>query len=1422
MSGRETILGIDIGSVAISLVQTDISGNILYTIYAFHHGRIDETLEKLQKDIDLSVVSGIGTVTKDHFKPENVKYYDSQIAIISAAKKLHPDLASIMVVGAEKFQLINFDDKGNYKHTATNTSCAVGTGSFLDQQARRLDLEDVQELCTIAMQNNGEFPDIASRCAVFAKTDLIHAQQEGYSLSAICDSLCRGLAKNIIDTLYSDDKPSCPVLFAGGVSRNNAVKKHLESLLGIKLLHHDYAHILPAYGSCLLYLKENKEFQYKGICSLNDYLKSKDKEKKYFHDPLSLSLTRYPSFASEESYEYKPVSVVHPVIIQVDVYKKLTAGNIIRIYLGIDVGSTSTKAILCDEKNDPLAGFYTYTAGRPIPATQSIIEAISDIQVRRGVKFEIIGAGTTGSGRKFIGKILNADLIIDEITAHARAAYELNPDTDTIIEIGGQDAKFTLMKNGRVTFTQMNSVCAAGTGSFIEEQARKLGVSLEDYSVTAEGANAPLASDRCTVFMERDINNYLNKGYSVEEILATVLHSVRENYLKKVAVEATIGNNICFQGATAKNKALVAAFENKLGREIFVSKYCHLTGAMGLTYILAEELKAKSGFRGLNVYDQEIPVKTETCQLCNNNCRIRIAEVSGENVAYGFLCGRDYNTKKYVDRNTSGFDLIKERRNHFHVPKKRSFKYPVKIGIPASLHVFDEIILWQRFFSNLSVDTVTSENFENPVKTGKRIAGAEFCAPMEAMYGHVAWLAERADYIFLPVYLEARDKEFEAERNYCYYTQFSPSVVSSSGSNGLMKKCLVPLLNYSAGIKAVKKELFKCLQAVLGPSFTNEELNEAFTDALYFFNRKKETLKLIFDQDFSKSQDISVVLVGRPYLILSPNMNKGIPDIFEGMGIRACFQDMLVYNHQDYSDIDYLLKVFPWYYAANILEAAKVSAVTKNLYPVLITAFKCAPDSFLIDYFKKIMDAHQKPYLILQIDDHDSNVGYETRIEAGIRSFRNHAAMDHQKVKTVLPIISPPEKSIWARKIIVFPNWDQLVAPMLVANLKKEGLDARLLVPDDEITRKSMVHNTGQCLPINIITQEFIEYVRKNNLDPAETMLWMVETKLTCNIRLYPYYIKNLLDKCGEGMEKAIIYSGDVSHLDISLKTCLNAYLIYMIGGLIRRIGCKIRPYEVLKGETDKAIKESIKIMTKAFLGRTSVEKSLVQALSLFEKIRYNPVQRPKVAIFGDLYVRDNDVLNQDLVHVIEDAGGEVITTPYHEYTKLTAQNGLRRRIARGANLEALGLKAMLTGIQLLDKTYYKHFRKFLGDLPAIHASKYEKKLELFNIKTLHSGESYENILKIFFLLDNFPDISLFIQTNPAFCCPSLITEAMKNQIQRITGVPVVTITYDGTSEFKNDIIVPYLKLATKREPLKTEKIKPKPWSILSNIKIPI
>jgi predicted CoA-substrate-specific enzyme activase len=422
----------------------------------------------------------------------------------------------------------------------------------------------------MALKNSSPIPDIAARCSVFAKTDLIHAQQKGYGLDSICDSLCKGLADNISDTLFNKVVPESPIFMTGGVSKNRSVVRHLQRIIGKEIEIHPHSHLFPALGAASLLLKDIR-------CGMDiapfdpGKLVLKQGEPEYFYEPLVAPQSRSQDTIIQEHFVYLPSISDHTAGVQVNIFNKSYTGNS-RLYLGIDIGSTSTKAVLLDEDGHPVSGFYTYTSGQPLKATQAIFEAIDQVAKTRKLTIRVRACGTTGSGRKFIGGIVGADQVIDEITAHARAAFELNPQTDTIIEIGGQDAKFTQMNNGVVTFSHMNTVCAAGTGSFIEELAGRLGVGLEDYERMAMGRPAPLASDRCTVFMERDINQLLSQGYSVEEVLATVIHSVRENYLKKVASEAHIGNNICFQGATAKNRALVALSPYRGPGDLFITQ----------------------------------------------------------------------------------------------------------------------------------------------------------------------------------------------------------------------------------------------------------------------------------------------------------------------------------------------------------------------------------------------------------------------------------------------------------------------------------------------------------------------------------------------------------------------------------------------------------------------------------------------------------------------------------------------------------------------------------------------------------------------------------------------------------------------------------------------------------------------------------
>ncbi|HSH20648.1 MAG TPA: acyl-CoA dehydratase activase, partial [Draconibacterium sp.] len=581
MSAHKKYIAIDVGSVALSVILLQDDKKIVQTGYEFHEGNIVEKLVEMLSVFDLGGVCGIAATSSAAPYVNASLVCDNRVAYITAAKANQSNVGSLLIIGGEKFGLVQFDENQQYRKFKSNSSCAAGTGSFLDQQCKRLNIESISEFSDLAGNNKGDFPKIASRCSVFAKTDLIHAQQEGYSLSEICDGLCYGLAKNIVDTLFKSTSINLPIVFAGGVSLNGAVVKHIELLIGEKPVVGENSHLYGAIGAGINLIEEGMSDTDLIINSARDIILENVKEKNFFHRALKLELSEYPDFTSVEKYNFNSKVLKNTPYVEVDIYAEIQNPEN-RIFIGFDIGSTSTKAILLDENKQVLAGFYTRTSGQPVVAIRIILEAIQNIIDEKKISFEVLGAGTTGSGRKFVGKIIGADIIPDEISAHARAAVELDAEVDTIIEIGGQDAKFTTLSNGNVTFSVMNNVCAAGTGSFIEEQAAKLGVSLSEYSKRAENIAAPMASGRCTVFMERDLNHFINENYKTNEILASVLHSVRENYLTKVAVEKNIGKKIYFQGATAKNKALVAAFEQKLNKPIMVSEYCHLTGAFGV------------------------------------------------------------------------------------------------------------------------------------------------------------------------------------------------------------------------------------------------------------------------------------------------------------------------------------------------------------------------------------------------------------------------------------------------------------------------------------------------------------------------------------------------------------------------------------------------------------------------------------------------------------------------------------------------------------------------------------------------------------------------------------------------------------------------------------------------------------------------
>ncbi|MDR3682314.1 MAG: acyl-CoA dehydratase activase [Geothrix sp.] len=1419
MALGKAILALDIGSVSTSLVVLDRDRQVLHRGHGPHHGHIAQSVVDLLADVDLSEIGWVATTGSTPARIRSSGRFDDRLAVMAAAQHLHPDLGAVLYIGGEHFGLITFDENHEYRDAHGNSSCAAGTGSFLDEQAENLGLHGSAALGAAAERSDRPPPRIASRCAVFAKTDVTHAQQQGYSRESICDGLCQGLAATVVDALFSGGAVPTPIVLAGGVAQNAAVVRHLTALIGSDLVVDPWAHVYGAQGAALLLLAQitgaggeaPPSPEPLDLHRPGDLLLEEHGGRTYAHGPIDRDLPDYPDFRGIERYLFEPRVVREAEPVEVDIYRAVPPGTRSRLFLGLDIGSTSTKAVLLDEAREVVAGFYTRTTGRPLLATQALFEAIQSWGDGRTLELAFAGVGTTGAGRKFMAAIIGADLVIDEISAHARAAFDLDPEVDTILEIGGQDAKFTTLKNGMVTSAVMNTVCAAGTGTFIEEQARRLHTPLAEISAKVGSVRSPRSSDRCTVFMQRDINHLIASGYSVPETLAAVLHSVRENYLRKVAQEGSIGQHICFQGATAKNRALVAAFAQNLDKPIRVSRYCHLTGALGVALMLAEEALEASKFKGLGLFRAQIPITQETCDLCANACRILVADVAGDKAAYGFLCGRDYGVDHYVSKNTSGFDLLKARRKVPRPPDLAAERGHLTMGILSGLQFFEEADLWQTFFAELGVRTLTVPGRKEHIAAGKKVERAEFCAPMAILHAQAEELGRRADHLFVPLNLESTERQGDLRRQYCYYSQYAVTLIADLENGGLRKKCVTPVIARGLTTLQTRLNLLSALKPVLGEDLGFSEVSSAYAKALEVHAAWREGLKKVFAQETANVEDPIVVLIGRPYVALSPAMNKGIPDIFAALGVKTFFQDMLTYDEQDVEPIADLLKALHWHYAAKALEATQVVAGTPGLYPVFVTSFKCAPDSCILDYFKRICEGHHKPYLVLQLDDHDSAVGYETRIEAAVRAFRNHrwaAGPTPEAAPPRRPVVSPLARDLEG-KVLLFPCWDRLTCKLLVANLANAGIDARLISEDADTVARSLARNAGQCIPLNIIAQTFVDHVRRWDLDPARTLLWMSKSTVACHIGMYPQAIQSLVAGYGGGFEQARVYAGDITMIDISLRAALNSYFCHMFGGLLRRLGCRIRPYETVPGLTDRVAEEGLILFEYAFLHDLPKLDVVRRVVDRFAEIPKQVRPRPKVAIFGDLYARDNETLNQDLVRTIEAHGGEVITTPFNEYIKTTAGLYLRKWIREGKYLRVLASGSLLTTVQLMEKKYTEEFGRLLGPTPEEGPGlEPEEILGKFNVSSHHTGETMDNLLNVFHVLEAHPDLALFVHASPAFCCPGLVTEALGPQIERATGVPMVSVTYDGTDASKNDAVIPYLKFPRHRAtPLLQEEL---------------
>jgi predicted CoA-substrate-specific enzyme activase len=907
-------------------------------------------------------------------------YFENEFrAVAKGVRTLYPEVRSVFEMGGEASKYLRLEPTAKSKYLGivdyeTSGDCAAGTGSFIDQQASRL-LYGVEEVGPAAC--GASCPArIAGRCSVFAKTDMIHAQQKGYSTDQILRGLCDAVARNFKSAVVKGRQVVPPVAFIGAVALNQGVREAMRQAFKLEekdFFVPEYYAWLGALGAAMFEAEEYRKRSFKTIHQLQQHTAAK----KDFACADPLSMKDVLLLREQE----KPPGL-----------PRLAPGERIPAYLGIDVGSVSTNLAVTDADGNLLKEIYLFTEGRPI---EVVDRGLREIEQELGDKLDIRGVGTTGSGRELIGELAGADTVNDEITAHKTGATHICQKTgmemvDTIFEIGGQDSKFISIDQGVVVDFTMNEACAAGTGSFLQEQAEKLGVSIkQEFARLALASASPARlGERCTVFMERDVTGLLLKGAEIGDLCAGLAYSVALNYLNRVVRGRKIGNVIFFQGGTAYNNAVAAAFSQLLGKRIIVPPHNGVIGAIGMALIARDRMKGAgrpSRFRGYSLYRVNFTTRDFVCHACSNYCDMKEFVVEGQKSYWGDKCSDKFRKRARTDRQPVIDDLVEYRDKLLEetwIPptgKKRT------VGIPRSMFFFDRFPFWCAYFQELGFEVVTSSATDRKITAvGEELTVAEPCFPVKVAHGHVMQLLEKGvDYLLIPNAVNAEAPASKVESHLCPWNQTLPFVVRVVPQfEAAQEKLLAPTVYFRLGRKHVEKELGDFAAAKLKISRRKSDravtaayaAQGAFTDAL--MEAGADALRRLIE-----TGEPGIVLLGRSYNLYDRSVNCDIPRKLRTLyGANVIPLDFLPVELEDIADVNPNMY---WNSGRRILAAARIAERHHNLHLVYITNFKCGPDSYIKSFLN---DAAGKPSLILQFDGHSNDAGFITRCEAYLDS----------------------------------------------------------------------------------------------------------------------------------------------------------------------------------------------------------------------------------------------------------------------------------------------------------------------------------------------------------------------------------------------------------------------------------------------------
>ncbi len=1375
-------IGLDAGSVAIKLVVLDASGSILRRDYVRHYGHPVGTAATLLKEVKKLYPGGglslTGSAAKVLASALGIKHLNEIISQSYSIKKLFPLINTIIEIGGEDSKLILMEG-GQIRDFSMNSVCAAGTGSFLEQQAERLRMS-IEEFSEISV-HSARPSKIAGRCSVFAKSDMIHLQQIATPMEDIVSGLCFAVARNFKSSIVKGRDLKLPVAFQGGVAANKGMVRAFKEVFELDDLFIPEDHFfMGALGAALKDMDDDR---------INDY------------DPTALDA----ALASVRSDDQGHQPLFSAAAMRSRDRKNggapaLRSGET-GAYMGIDIGSISTNLALVDAHGALIAKRYLMTAGRPIDAVR---QGLDELYAEVGDTVKILGVGTTGSGRYMIADYVGADIVKNEITAQATAAIFINPAVDTILEIGGQDSKYISIRDGVIVDFEMNKACAAGTGSFLEEQAEKLGIPVKDeFAALAFHSKRPCRlGERCTVFMENSLMANLQKGAARDDLLAGLAYSIVQNYVNRVIAGKPIGKNIFFQGGVAFNKAVVAAFEKYLDTEITVPPNHDVTGAIGMALIAMRHMKLLPAdeqgtrFKGFSLSKRPYEITSFKCNGCSNVCEINRVKIQGreEQLFYGGRCER-YDIRR--SRTLSLPDPFEYRqemlwKEHLKRTTQRTGETEkpgdekIKIGIPYIFFFHDYLPFWTAFLWELGFEVIVSPKTNKQiVQLGVENVLSEACFPVKVAHGHIKHLVEQGiDKLFIPSFIDVNQggKDYPAGLA-CPHTQTIP-YVSKAAIRGA--RLITPIVDFSRGMDFLKGELHKSLKEFgIRRKDIDRAIGHARTAQEEFASSVDRQGRELLAQYASGTQ-ATVVIIGRAYNAFDPEVNLRIPGKLSAINTISIPMDMLPLEE---ARTESAWPNMYWRSGQRILNAARIIRNTPHLYAIYIGNFSCGPDSYILKYFKEEMA--DKPFLHIEIDEHSADAGAITRCEAFLDSITQQRARPGPGThgdgdRTPANLFHKGFRSSGFRKRTIYiPNMSDHSFAVQAA-FQRCGVQAEVLPESDktalDIGRKYV--SGKECYPYLVTTGDMLRKVFSDDFVPDTSAFFMPSGTGPCRFGQYHISHKLVLEKIGLKDVPIFAPTQDVTfYRELSIAGrdfSMTAWKGVIAYELLTKCLHETRPYELEAGSAQqlyKTYKEKI-YLALCRDGKGNMEDLLTAMRNDFSSLPRHGGKRPLIGVVGEIFVRTHKFSNEDLVRKIEELGGEVWLAPVEEWLYYVNTISFRKALIkrRWSDMMNISLKRHLQ--KRIEHRYGRCFSGFLKTLeepvtgeilgnasPYLHES--------------FEGEAVLSLGKVIDLVKN--GAAGIINAMPFGCMPGTIVTALLKSVSRECGIPCISIPYDGS-----------------------------------------